>query len=399
MNAFQSACDDVGLIGSRLRENLAAQVQAALVARHARDIIRLTGPTGTGKELVATLLHEVSRRVLGRRGELVRVSCSNLRPGLFESVLFGHRRGAFTGALADSQGLLSQARNGTLVLDEVHNLSWEDQGKLLRLMGEREYRPLGSTTVERTDALIVLSSNVDLVEAARQGKFRRDLLDRAPAKISLPPLWQRREDIGQLAQAFAREAADDRGWKEFDGFTRRALADIEGAVVEKREESVRRLREFVRDLVFGLEQPVDALESSSIAPHLMSFFQLEALDRDRWDREAIDDRFDRTVERRTAEQLAALHGVPEQTLLKLTEILREVYDSLPGGSKPVPGSYRNLVARMNLATKAALWLMSGARNQAEFRRFFGTKPYEMPPKSVAWQIYHELFGEGGRPRE
>lgn len=399
MNAFQSACDDVGLIGSRLRESLAPQVQAALVARQARDVIRLTGPTGTGKELVATLLHEVSRRALGRRGVLVRVSCSNLSGELFESVLFGYKRGAFTGADTTAQGLLGQARNGTLVLDEVHNLSWEDQGKLLRLVGEREYRPLGSTIVERTDAVIVLSSNVDLLEVARQGKFRRDLLDRAPAKISLPPLWQRREDIGQLAQAFAREAAEQRGWTGFEGFTRRALADIEGAVVEKREESVRRLREFVRDLVFELEAPVDALESAAIGPHLMSFFQLESLDRDRWDREAIDADFDRLVERRTAEQLAALHGVPERTLIKLAQILREVYDSLPEGSNPVPGSYRNLVARMNLATKAALWLMSGARNQAEFRRFFGTKPYEMPPKSVAWQIYHELFGEGGRVRK
>lgn len=382
-----------------MRENLSAQVQSALVARQAKDVIRLTGPTGTGKELVASLLHEVSRRVLGRRGELVRVSCSNLPAGLFESTLFGHKRGAFTGATADAKGLLRQARNGTLLLDEVQNLGWEDQGKLLRLIGEREFRPLGSTMTERTDAVIVLVSNVDLVEAAKRGEFRRDLLDRAPAKISLPPLWQRREDIGELSQAFAREAAEERGWEEFEGFTRRALADIEGAVLETREESVRRLREMVRDVIFALDEPIDAIESSVLRPHLESFFGLEAIDRDRWDREAIDEGFDLAVERRTAERLAALHGVPEHTLVKLAQILREVYDALPEGENPLPGSYRNLVSRMNLATKAALWLMSGAKNQAEFRRFFGTKPFEMPPKSVAWQIYHELFGEGGRATE
>jgi DNA-binding NtrC family response regulator len=398
MDAFRSACDDIGLVGGRLRENLAAQVQSALVARQAKDVVRLTGPTGTGKELVASLLHEMGRRALGRRGEFVRVSCSNLPAGLFESTLFGHKRGAFTGATADAKGLLRQARNGTLLLDEVQNLGWEDQGKLLRLIGEREFRPLGSTTTERTDALIVLVSNVDLVEAAKRGEFRRDLLDRAQAKIILPPLWQRREDVSELAQSFAREAAGERGWVEFEGFTRRALADIEGAVLEKREESVRRLREMVRDLVFGMSEPVEAIESSVLRPHLEAFFDLETIDRDRWDREAIDAGFDQAVERRTAERLAALHGVPEHTLVKLAQIMREVYDALPEGANPVPGSYRNLVSRMNLATKAALWLMSGARNQAEFRRFFGSRSFEMPPKSVAWQIYHELFGEGGSVR-
>lgn len=399
MDAFRDACDTIGLVGSRLRTDLAPQIQSALVARQGKDVIRLTGPTGSGKELVSSLIHETSRKILGRRGELVAVSCSNLPAGLFESTLFGYTRGAFTGATADARGLLAQAQRGTLVLDEVQNLGLEDQGKLLRLIGEREYRPVGSTRLERTDALIVLVSNADLGAAAEQGTFRRDLLDRAPAKIALPPLWKRREDVAELANAFAEEAAKERGWEIFDGFTRRALADIEGAVVQRKEESVRRLREMIRDLVFGLEEPMEVIESSTLEPHLKAFFDLEDLDRDRWDRDAIDSEFDLIVEARTVEKLASLHGVPERTLIKLAKILREVYESLPEGENPVPGSYRNLVARMGLATKAALWLMSGARNQAEFRRFFGTKPFEMPPKSVAWQLYHDLFSEGGRASE
>lgn len=396
MDAFRIACDEIGLVGSRLQQELATQVQAAVLARRGRDVVRLTGSTGSGKELVSALIHQVAQVELGRKGELVEVSCSNLPAGLFESTLFGHRRGAFTGATTDTPGLLARAQGGTLVFDEVQNLSLDDQGRLLRLIGEREYRSVGASAVQRTDAMIVLVSNIDLVEAANDGLFRRDLLDRAPAKIALPPLWQRREDIGELAQAFAQEAARDREWKDFDGLTRRALADLEGAVVEKKEASVRRLRELIRDVVFSLPEQVPEVDSSALAPHLESTFGTSTSNRDQWDQEDFDTRFDLALEARTVERLANLHGVPERTLIRLANILREVYEALPSGENPVPGSYRNLVSRMGTATKAALWLMSGASNQAEFRRFFGTKPFEMPPKSVAWQIYHDLFsGEKG----
>lgn len=390
MDAFRNACDAIGLVGRRLRADLANQIKAALVARQGKDVIRLTGPTGSGKELVSSLIHETSRTTLGRRGKLVVLSCSTLPPGHLDVTLFGG---------SGAPGLLRQARQGTLVLDEVQALGLEDQAKLLRLLGEREFLPVGATRVEKSDALFVLSSSADLAGLASEGAFRRDLLDRALAKIHLPPLWKRREDIRELAEAFAEEAANERGWEPFDGFTRRALADIEGAVVEARETSVRRLREMVRDLIFSLDEPVEVIESSALEPHLKAFFGLDHLDRARWDAEAIDDGFDLVVEGRTVERLASLHGIPEHTLVRLTKILREVYEALPSGKNPVPGSYRNLVARMGMATKAALWLMSGATNQAEFRRFFGSKPFEMPPKSVAWQIYHDLFGEEGRAGE
>lgn len=395
MDVFLESFDRIGIVGSRFREETSLQVQAAVLARRGRDAVRISGSTGTGKELIASLVHDVAARELGRTGELVELNCSNLTDTLFESSLFGHKRGAFTGASADQSGLLEKAKGGTLVLDEVQNLSPEAQGRLLRLLGEREYRPVGSTSLKRTDALLVLVSNLDLVKLAGEGRFRRDLLDRAPAKISLSPLWQRREDIPELAQAFAREALEDRGWTEVEGPTRRALADIEAALVEAKESSVRRLRELVRDAVFELqgEAPV-ALESQAFAKALRSFYGTGIENREKWDLQDIDDRFDLAVEAQTVARIAELHGLPETSLLKLARVLRELHGSLGTGANAMPSSYRNLMARTSLATKAALWLLSGARNQSEFRRFFGTNSFEMPPKSVAWQIFHDLFPEG-----
>ncbi len=395
MDPILQTCDRLGIVGTRFREEIAAQVQASVLARRGRDTVRVTGSTGTGKELVTALVHEVAREQLGRNGELVEVNCGNLPDQLFESALFGHKKGAFTGATADNKGLLERAKGGTLVLDEVQNLSVEAQGRLLRLIGEREYRPVGSTALQRTDALIVLVSNLDLVQLAGDGKFRRDLLDRAPAKIALLPLWQRREDVGELAQQFALEAAKDRGWEGFEGFTRRALADIEGAVVANEESSVRRLREMVRDAVFAAGEPApELLESAAVEKVLADFYGANPLaERGAWDREDIEDRFDLAVEAQVVRHIAGLHGIPDATLLKLTRVLRELRDSLTAGEKPVPDSYRNLMSRTSLATKAALWVLSGANNQSEFRKFFGSKNHEMPPKSVAWQLYHDVFGD------
>lgn len=397
MDPILDTCDRLGIVGTRFREDVAAQVQASVLARKGRDAIRLTGSTGTGKELVSSLIHEVACSTLGRRGELVEINCGNLSDSLFESTLFGHKKGAFTGASADERGLLARARGGTLVLDEVQNLSFEAQGRLLRLIGEREYRPVGSTALERTDALIVLVSNLDLVRLSETGRFRRDLLDRAPAKIALTPLWQRREDVAELAQQFALEAGADREWEDFEGLTRRAIADIEGAVVAHEESSVRRLRELIRDAVFAWQgDPPEKLESAAFDQVLSSFYGASAAaNRDRWDREDLEERFDLAVEAQMVRQIADLHGIPETTLLRLARVMRELRDSLDQGANPVPRSYRNLMARAGVATKAALWILSGASNQSEFRRFFGDKNHEMPPKSVAWQLFHDLFGEGG----
>ncbi len=401
MDPIVRACDELHIVGSRFREELSAQVQSAVLARRGRDAVRITGETGTGKELAAGLVHKLAVEQLGRTGELVEVNCGNLGDTLFESALFGHKKGSFTGAAADERGLLDRAKGGTLVLDEVQNLSREAQGRLLRLIGEREYRPVGSTELKRTDALIVMVSNLDLLALAGEGRFRRDLVDRAPAKIALLPLWQRREDISELAQSFALEAADDRGWSAvagFLGFTRRALADLEAGIVAAREPSVRRLRELCRDVVFaqGDEAP-EALESAALAPHLDAAYGAAVTDESRAadDREDLEERFDLAVEAQVVRDIARLHGLPEATLLRLARCLRELKGSFDDDGRGLPASYRNLMQRTQVATKAALWVLSGAKNQAEFRRFFGEKAHEMPPKSVAWQIFHDLFGDAG----
>lgn len=117
MDAIQIACERIGIVGTRFREDVASQVQSAVLARRGRDTLRVTGPTGSGKELVTALVHEVAKNELGRKGEIVEINCGNLPDSLFESTLFGHRKGAFTGAAADAAGLLERARGGTLVLD------------------------------------------------------------------------------------------------------------------------------------------------------------------------------------------------------------------------------------------------------------------------------------------
>ena len=387
---IQSNFERLGIVGARFREEAEAQVQAAVLARRGRDPIRLTGPSGSGKELVASLVHEVARAELGRKGKIVTVGCSHLSDAAFEPVLFGKGKSSTAAA---QRGLLDEAKGGTLILDEVQSLSLQTQERLLRLVGEREYRPVGATALKRTDALLVLSSSQDLVALSANGHFRSELLDRAPAKITLPPLWLRREDIPELAQRFAAEALEDRGWSEVDGITRRAVADIEAAVVVARETSVRRLREMIRDAVFSLDAPPPvALESAAFTQVLRDFYGTGAESRDEWDRQDIEERFELALEAQMVARIARLHHLPETTLLKLARVIRELHGSLSEGENAVPSSYRNLMARTGIATKAALWLISGARNQSEFRKFFGSSPHEMPPKSVAWQIFHDVFG-------
>lgn len=162
--------------------------------------ILLVGATGTGKELIAQHIHQLS----GRPGELVDVNCGALPREMVESLLFGHRRGAFTGAVQDSAGLVTQAAGGTLFLDELSSLPLEAQAKLLRVLETREVRRLGDLDKQRIDFRLVSAVQDDLAHLAGSGLFRLDLLHRVQgARIELPPLAQRAEDILPLAVYFA----------------------------------------------------------------------------------------------------------------------------------------------------------------------------------------------------
>lgn len=175
---------------------------AALAQRFARsDLpVLLVGETGTGKELFAQAIHRWS----GRSGELVDVNCGALPAEMVESLLFGHRRGAFTGATEMAEGLVTAADRGTLFLDEVTSLSLEAQAKLLRVLETREVRPLGGTRKRAIDLRVVAAAQVELRERVECGGFRTDLYQRlAGIVLELPPLRERPEDITPLVAHFA----------------------------------------------------------------------------------------------------------------------------------------------------------------------------------------------------
>ncbi|HEX6187114.1 MAG TPA: sigma-54 dependent transcriptional regulator [Pyrinomonadaceae bacterium] len=175
----------------------------------ARSTVLITGESGTGKELIAKAIHEASPRA-GRA--FVTVNSSNIPSELLESELFGHTRGAFTGAIAAKKGLFEVADGGSIFLDEIGDIPPETQVRLLRVIQEREFTPLGDTTPRRVDVRIIAATNIDLKEAVRQGVFREDLYYRlSVVPIELPPLRDRHEDILPLAQHFIRKYNEENG--------------------------------------------------------------------------------------------------------------------------------------------------------------------------------------------
>ncbi|MFA7382041.1 MAG: sigma-54 dependent transcriptional regulator [Desulfurivibrionaceae bacterium] len=168
-------------------------------AAHGDAAVLITGETGTGKELIARAIHDNSERAAG---PFVAVDCASLPPSLVESVLFGHEKGAFTGADRPSEGLVRQAHLGTLFLDEVGELPLALQKKLLRVLQEQRFRPVGGLSEQESRFRLVAATNRDLDEMVRQGHFRNDLLFRLRVvTIHLPPLRERREDIEALVHA------------------------------------------------------------------------------------------------------------------------------------------------------------------------------------------------------
>jgi transcriptional regulator with GAF, ATPase, and Fis domain len=182
--------------------------QAAKVAPTETTVL-LTGESGTGKEVAARFIHRASRR---GKGPFVALNCAALPETLLESELFGHERGAFTGALNAHPGRIEQAAGGVLFLDEVGEMSPGVQAKLLRVLQEREFQRLGGTRPIRADVRIIAATNRDLEVALARGEFREDLYYRLRVfEIRLPPLRERREDILPMAEAFLEELGPDVG--------------------------------------------------------------------------------------------------------------------------------------------------------------------------------------------
>lgn len=170
--------------------------------------VLVTGETGVGKELIAGAIHTLS----GRQGAFVAVNAAGLDDALFSDALFGHKRGGFTGADRDRPGLVEQSAGGTLFLDEIGDLAAPSQVKLLRLLQEGTYYPIGSDVLKRTDARVIVATNRDLRALQSSGQFRKDLYYRLQAHhLHLPPLRERRDDLPLLVEHFLAKAARELG--------------------------------------------------------------------------------------------------------------------------------------------------------------------------------------------
>ena len=182
-------------------------LQTVSAAAPTRATVLLLGESGTGKELFARALHEQSER---RDKPFVHLNCAAMPEGLVESALFGHEKGAFTGAIRRVEGAFERAHQGTLLLDEVTEMRLDLQAKLLRVLQEQEFERVGGTTQIRVDVRVVATTNRDLEQAVERGEFRRDLFYRLSVMpILIPPLRDRIEDVPILAHHFARRAGPE----------------------------------------------------------------------------------------------------------------------------------------------------------------------------------------------
>lgn len=193
-----------GIVGNNSELNLA--ISKALQIASTDLPVLITGESGVGKETFPKLIHDFSPR---KHKKYVVVNCGAIPEGTMDSELFGHIKGSFTGALADRQGYFEVADGGTIFLDEVGELPMQTQARLLRVLQYGEYYRVGSSDVKKTDVRVVAATNVNLLEAIRNGKFRQDLYYRLNAiPIYVPPLRERRKDIHILFKKFANDFAE-----------------------------------------------------------------------------------------------------------------------------------------------------------------------------------------------
>jgi DNA-binding NtrC family response regulator len=271
--------DDAAGLGMVGRSPLLAAIRDVIRAVAASTLpVLITGETGTGKEVVAAAVHRQSQRA----GAFVPVNCAALPSTLVESMLFGHRKGAFTGATSDQEGAFARADGGTLFLDEVGELSLEAQPKLLRVLEDGEVTPVGANRATRVDSRLVTATNVPLEEAVSRGRFRQDLFARlAGVQLRTPPLRDRIEDVPALFTHFLPDPLRSRP----------ASADfVEGLLLHPWPQNVREL--------------------AKLAERLCVLFPSAP----RWELAMLDEPWRRRVIDRTAEAIAGtpLTGPPSR---------------------------------------------------------------------------------------
>ncbi len=230
-------------------------LQTVAMVAPTRATVLLLGESGTGKELFARAIHSQSDR---RDRPFIKLNCAALPEGLIESALFGHERGAFTGAIKRVEGAFERAHGGTLLLDEISELKLELQAKLLRVLQEQEFERVGGTTAIKVDVRVVATTNRNLAADAAAGRFRQDLYYRlAVVPIEIPPLRDRPEDIPMLAYRSAMRTA----------------AEVHKEVVGLAPETIRLLQEYpwpgnVRELQHAVERAVILSNESMLPPRV-----------------------------------------------------------------------------------------------------------------------------------
>ena len=223
------------------REMLTLLSYIGVVAK-SRQPVLISGETGVGKELAARAVHSLS----GLKGGFISINIAGLDDQMFSDTLFGHRRGAFTGALNDRDGLIMKASSGTIFLDEIGDLNELSQIKLLRLLQENEYYPLGSDNPLKSNARLVVATNRNLRQCMNEGKFRKDLYYRlCTHQVAIPPLRKRLDDIPLLLEHFIRQAAKSMGKGKLS--YRKELVDF--LVTYEFPGNIRELQSIVHDFV------------------------------------------------------------------------------------------------------------------------------------------------------
>jgi len=232
--------------------------------------VLITGETGTGKELIAQAIHTLS----GRDGKMVSLNVAGLDDNLFSDTLFGHVKGGYTGADAERAGLIAKAAGGTLFLDEIGDLKSASQVKLLRLLQDNSYYPIGSDLPRTADARIVAATNRSLQERMARGKFRQDLFFRLSSHpVELPPLRERMDDLPLLLQHFIEEAAESLG-KPAPGpsdelFTLLSVYDFPGNVRELRSLVFNAVAQHRSGPILSMESFRLAVRKSATVPELI----------------------------------------------------------------------------------------------------------------------------------
>jgi formate hydrogenlyase transcriptional activator len=207
-----------GIVGINAR--LKTVLEDIQIVAPADSSVLILGETGTGKELIARAIHDLSPR---KNYPFVKVNCAAIPSGLLESELFGHEKGAFTGAIAQKIGRFELASKGTIFLDEIGDIPLELQPKLLRVLQEQEFERLGSTRTQKVDVRVVAATNADLTVMVAEKKFRSDLYYRLNVfPVAVPPLRERRDDIPRLVRHFANKYAQRMG-KHIESIPRKTM--------------------------------------------------------------------------------------------------------------------------------------------------------------------------------